>query len=49
MPRILRVTDADGVPLGAVDSADGVKGVVKGFDPGRYQVDEDSTSQVRLP
>jgi hypothetical protein len=40
MPRILRVNSADGYRVATVDSLDGVKSVVDGLGPGRYEVDE---------
>jgi hypothetical protein len=42
MPRILRVNDPDGEPIGTADSPDGIKRVIDGLGPGRYDVDEHS-------
>jgi hypothetical protein len=46
MPRILRVNNPNGEPIGAADSQEGIKRVIKDLGPGRYHVDEISSDPL---
>jgi len=46
MPRILRVNNADGDPVGTAESHEGVKRVVESLGSGRYHVDEISADPL---
>jgi hypothetical protein len=40
MPRILRLNDPNGEPIGSADSQEGIKRAIEGLGPSRYHVDE---------
>jgi hypothetical protein len=46
MPRILRVNDPNGEPVGTADSQHGIKRVIESLGPGRYYVDEISSDPL---
>jgi hypothetical protein len=46
MPRILRVNDPNGDPIGTADSQEGIKGSIERLGPGRYHVDEISSDPL---
>jgi hypothetical protein len=46
MPRILRVNDPNGDPIGTADSQEGITCVIEGLGPGRYHVDEMSADPL---
>jgi hypothetical protein len=46
MPRILRVNDPNGDPIGTADSPEGIKRVIEGLGPGWYHLDEISSDPL---
>ena len=40
MPRILRLNNPDGNPIGSAESVEGVREMLEPLPPGRYHVDE---------
>jgi hypothetical protein len=46
MPRILRVNDPNGDPIGTADSQESIKGSIERLGPGRYHVDEISSDPL---
>jgi hypothetical protein len=46
MPRIFRVNDPNGEPIGTADSENGITRVIEGLGPGRYHVDEISSDPL---
>ena len=46
MPRILRVNNSNGQPIGTADSQEGIKRVIDGLGPGRYHLDETSSDPL---
>lgn len=40
MPRILRVNNPDGEPIGTTESAEGVRAILEPLPPRRYHIDE---------
>jgi hypothetical protein len=46
MPRILRVNDPNGEPIGTADSEKAIKRVIEGLGLGRYHVDEISSDPL---
>jgi hypothetical protein len=46
MPRILRVNDPNGKPVGTAGSQHGIKRLIESLGPGRYHVDEISSDPL---